>query len=50
MGRQEIYFMFSFSKVLATEIREPQASKKGLAFLLFSLLIFFFLDDGAATK
>lgn len=33
--RKCILFMFSFSKVLAAEIREPQASKKGLTF--FSL-------------
>lgn len=46
-------FMFSFSKVLAAEIREPRASKKGLAFFLFSLfsyLFFIFLDNQAATK
>lgn len=49
--RKYILFMFSFSKVLAAEIREPQASKKGLAFLLFSLFIYlFFLDDGVAAK
>lgn len=35
--RKYILFMFSFSKVLAAEVREPQASMKGLAFLLHSL-------------
>lgn len=51
--RKYILFMFSFSKVLAAEIREPRASKKGLAFFLFSLfsyLFFIFLDNQAATK
>ena len=30
--RKYILFMFSFSKVLTEEVREPQASKKGLLF------------------
>ena len=32
--RKYILFMFSFSKVLTEEVREPQASKKGLLFFL----------------
>lgn len=41
--RKYILFMFSFSKVLATEIREPRASKKGLVFFLFSPFIYLFI-------
>lgn len=49
--RKYILFMFSFSKVLAAEVREPQASKKGLTFLLFSLFNFLiFLDDEVVAK
>lgn len=49
--RKYILFMFSFSKVLAAEVREPQASKKGLAFLLLSLFnLKKNLVDEVATK
>lgn len=55
--RKYILFMFSFSKVLTAEVREPQASKKGLLFLLFPFHLKkkkkqtnFFLDNKVAIK
>lgn len=44
MGRWEIYFVYVFfSKVLAVKVRGPQAAKKGLKFLLFSLFMCLFI-------
>ena len=53
--RKYILFMFSFSKVLTAVVREPQASKKGLLFLLFPFHLKkkkkqLFLDNKVAIK
>lgn len=52
MGRQEIYFVYVFFFKSSCSRREPQASKKGPAVLLFPLYIFFkfFLDNEVAIK